>query len=120
MKIKYKKPLFWWVVSFFHPGAEWGKVIFAFGDTIYTAKILNEAELAHEKVHLKQHKHSKMYAFFFALMCTISKKFFLKAEIEAYQAENKIKPNPFQYARSLSSKVYNDMITYEEALKLFQ
>lgn len=112
--------MLWWIVKMFNPQAHWGSVIFSFGDTIYTHKYpLSKTELAHEKVHLQQHHYSKLFAIYDAVRSFIDKKYYLQCEIEAYQAENKIERNPQLYAWCLSSPVYNNLISYEDALKLF-
>jgi hypothetical protein len=119
MKIVYRKPLFWNIVTWFYSNAVWGKVIFTFGDTIYAPHLLDKAIETHEMVHIKQHHSSKLFACYVFLRCYFDKKYFLKIETEAYQAENKIVYAPEKYARNISSSVYNNIISYKDALKLF-
>lgn len=120
MKIVTKKPWFWGIVQYFYPDAHWGKVVLAFGDTIYSQKYpLSKAEMAHEEVHLRQHLHSKFVAFFLAIYSRLNIRYYLRCEIEAYKAQNEVERNPEMYARHLSSPVYNNIISYEDALKLF-
>lgn len=119
MKIKYRKPLFWFLVKIFNPNAKWGEVILTFGDTIYTSRVLTAAQEAHEKIHLKQQHYSKLFAIYDSLRSLVDKEYYLKCEIEAYQVQNKIERNPQLYAAHLSSSIYNNLISYEEALKLF-
>lgn len=119
MKIVYKKPWFWWIIRIVSPNAKWGFVTLAFGDTIYTHRVLSRAEIAHEEAHGRQDRHSKFFAFINAIRCHIDKKYYLRCEIEGYQAQNMIMPNPQMYARNLSSSLYNNIISYEDALKHF-
>lgn len=113
--------MFWWIVKIFNPHAVWGNVVFSFGDTIYYnhQSQLTTDILAHEKVHLKQQHYSKIFAIYDTIRCIIDKKYYLRGEIEAYQAQNRVNPNPRAYASHLSSPVYNNIISYEEALELF-
>lgn len=128
MKIKNKRPLFWFMVKMFFPSVEWNKVAFTFGDTIYSSQPLSKAILGHELVHIEQHRNSKLFAMYIFIRYFFSKKFRLELEIPAYQAEWKIikktekdtDKKRVRLALSISSKLYGNMISYDEALKLFK
>lgn len=82
-KIITKKP-FWWFIT----GKPWGSVAMAFGDTIYCSKDkLTDEIIAHEKVHLRQHKYSKLYATYILIKCTFNNKFYEELEREAYREQ---------------------------------
>lgn len=119
MKIVHKKPWFWWIITLIQKEAVWGNVILSLGNVIYSKNKLTDGELAHEKTHLTQDKYSKIIAIINWVRAYFDQKYYLKCEAEAYQAQNKIERNPQLYASYLSSSVYNNIISYEEALKLF-
>lgn len=121
MKIVNKKPWFWWIINIFSPNAKWGTVTLSLGDTIYTLKHpLSKGEIIHEQVHGRQDHHSKIIAILNAFRCLLDKKYYLRCEIEAYQAQNKVDYQPERYASYLSGPVYNNIISYEEALQYFK
>lgn len=120
MKIVYKKPWFWFIITFTQPEAKWGTVILSLGSTIYTFKEMNGGELAHEMCHGKQDRYSMIIAIINVIRGSFDKKYYLWCEIQAYIAQNKVDPRPEYYAKCISGPVYNDLITYEEALKLFK
>jgi len=131
-KISYKKPPFQWLFRIV-----FGKIpelyCFTFGNTIYTnpGRQLNPAQIAHEEVHVKQHKSSKIFAFFFMIRFICSKSFRLKVEAPAYRAEwNKTKEVIrdrnvrgsilLDLAHSLSDPAYGNLVSFPEALKIIQ
>lgn len=119
--------MFWWLVKLCFPKAEWGKVAFSFGDTIYYHKQdIAKDLLAHERVHLNQHHYSKLFACYVFVRYVFSKKYRLSMEIPAYQAQwNVLKNGEYsllhrsEMAKNLSHPMYGSIISYEEALKLF-
>jgi hypothetical protein len=115
MRIVYEKPKWWKWVEYFS-GAKWGRSIMTWGETIYTFRELRPDELAHEMVHVKQQgKHP----FLFFIRCQFSKSFYLRAELEAYRAQLK-ELGAFAaplLAEKISSILYGNLITYDEALE---
>lgn len=119
MKIVYKKPWFWFIVMYIQPEAKWGSVILSLGNVIYTARRLSIGEFAHESEHGRQDHYSKIYAIANVIRGYFDKKYYLWCEIQAYIVQNKLEPNPELYARYISGPVYNNIVSYEEALQLF-
>lgn len=88
-KIVTKEP-FWWFIT----GKKWGDVAMTFGNVIYCrADKLTPDVLAHEMVHLKQHKYSKLYAFYILIRSSLNHKFHDKLELEATTEQFKVKNN---------------------------
>ncbi len=94
--------------------------IFAYDDTIYTNNELPPDLLIHEQTHLKQQKKYGLDAW--VKMFLEDDNFRLKMEIQAYKAQlASIKDREFRLrirmesARNLSSSLYGDIISYEEA-----
>lgn len=126
-RIKYAPPWCWPLIEMLNPAVRWGKVMFAFGDTIYSPRKVRKEELVHERVHLRQQKYSKFYGLFVYLRYNISPKFRLQCELEAYRAELRYVRESADFtagqydllskahARSLSSAVYGKIISYKEA-----
>lgn len=117
MKIKYKKPFLFPILTLLFK-AKWGECIFTFGDTIYTFRELKNDELVHEQIHIKQHRGSKVFALWFVIKYTISRKVRLQSELEAYKAQYKVNGNLHLMAYCLSSKLYGNLVTFQEAKKL--
>ncbi len=119
IKIKESKPMLWFIIKLFYPKAEWEKVAFTFGNTIYGVNLSSDI-IAHEMVHVKQQHYSKIFACYSFLRYWISSKYRLSMEIPAYQEQWKHGGiTKEKLARNISSPLYGNMISYEEALKLF-
>ena len=126
MKIEHNKkpPIYDRCVEMF--GVNWDDgVIFTYGDTIYCKNDIPEHKILHESVHIKQQgdESDKWWDKYFEDV-----NFRLQQEIEAYLAENKIlnkikdrntrfKLKEFN-ARCLSGKMYGNIISYQEAIKI--
>lgn len=84
-KIVSKRP-WWWFIT----GRKWGEVAMTFGDTIYCQEDkLRPDILVHELVHVRQHKESKLYAFYILMRSTLDNDFYEKLEREAKNAQIK-------------------------------
>lgn len=120
MLLRKQKPKLWFLVRLFHPNAEWGNVAFAFGDTIYSNTGLSYEIEAHEHVHLAQMKYSKLWGVVHFIRYTFSRAYRLDSELEAYRHQIRFMKGDRSYVRKIaaqiSSKVYGNMITYQEAL----
>ena len=120
MKILHKQPWFFPIFKYFFPGLG-SKSIITFGDTIYSPDTMLDDVLEHEKIHIKQQKGSKIYAFFFAIVFIVSPKFRLKTELEAFRHQYKICPDRLDWAaRTLSGPGYGNIVTYEQAIALIR
>lgn len=126
-KIVEQKPWFWSIVMLFFPEAEWGKVIMTFGNTIYVSRPILPWELIHEEVHVAQQHCSKVVGIFCLILYRISPRYRLSCEMEAYRREylslvsfSPAKSEQFRkrIASHLSSSLYGNMISYEDAYKL--
>jgi hypothetical protein len=126
MKIEHntKPPIYNKCVEVF--GVNWDDgVIFTYGDTIYCKNEIPDYKIAHESTHIKQQGNNpdEWWARYF-----VDTEFRLQQEIEAYLAENKIlnkiKDRNARFrikdfnARCLSGKMYGNIISYNEALKM--
>lgn len=129
MRIIYKKPVLWPVISFFFPAIEWDKIVMTFGHRIYTAKELRQDIIEHEKVHMKQQTRWLFIAFIMVTIYFISKRFRLKMEVPAYRAQYQYlithTDDPekkalalFNMANQLSSPIYGSMVSLQEAKRL--
>lgn len=130
MKIIYKKPVIWPLVRLAFPGAHWGQVLLTWGDGIYTSKPLSVDLLSHESVHIVQQKMSKLWGLVWWALYVFSSKFRLAQEIPAHQAQwkticatikdrNQRDRARRQLATFISGPIYNKMISFDEAYKLF-
>lgn len=109
-----------------------GLMIAALGQ-IYTLADPSADEIIHEEVHLKQQLafgHNDIATYSWARRYVEDPAFRLQQEIEAYTAQvNFLKENSNRQdrkwrikkiAEALSSAMYGNLISYEDALKLFQ
>lgn len=88
MKIVYNKPLIWPVLKLFFPEITWYRNPVTIADTIYTSRPLAPWILEHEKVHVRQQKSSKLYAYFYFIpRYIIQKSFRDRMEAEGYEEE---------------------------------
>lgn len=126
MRIVKKKPILWFIVKLFFPKADLKTSAFTFGNTIYTFCELAPHQIVHEKVHMEQQGHSKVYATLFFILYVFSKKFRREVEIEAYKKQFEYIKNTTSdpkivsrvrsaLASFMASPLYN-MMTYNEAL----
>lgn len=101
------------------------KTIFTYGDTIYSLNDLSFGLIAHEITHVFQQTEmgaEKWWDKYFK-----DKDFRLSQEVEAYRRQYQVYKNNNevtaydylnQMARDLSSKMYGEIISFEEAKKL--
>lgn len=116
MKIKNKQPLLWPIVQFFFKAEFKNIQAFTFGDTVYCPYYpLPTHVIAHEQVHIEQHRGSKVVAACLFLPYVFSKRFRLKLELPAFQAQVAAGLSVDIAAASLSSKFYGKIISYEHA-----
>jgi len=102
--------------------------IFIFKDTIYANNEMPYDILEHEIQHLKQ--QMKIGAKKWIRLYLTDREFRLKMELDAYKAQMKIvkKTNDkeeyahilMENANNISSKLYGELITYQEAIKLLK
>lgn len=130
MEISNKKPLIWPLVHLFFPAARWGEVIVAWGPKIYAARPFSEDLLAHEIVHGVQQHMSKIVGLWWWFRYITSTKYRLAQEIPAHirqwsvivkviKDRNALDRSRRRLATSMSSDVYKNMISFDEAYKLF-
>lgn len=124
--IKYKKPMFFWVLKILNPKVKWGNVSIAFGDTVYLSNHdLHGSTLEHERVHCEQMRYSKIRGILHVIRYHISKEYRYKTEVEACarqygwtirHAQHPEEPNLVLdfCAKSLSGPFYGKMCTYEQ------
>jgi len=122
MKIKNRPPKLYWLVRLFFPDYDFKTTTaFTFGDTIYCDKKLSEDVLVHERIHLRQMRHSNLYGTVHFLRCWWSKDFFYRTELEAYREQYKYIKHWYKrdisvgLARSLTHPIYGN-IRYSQAL----
>lgn len=97
--------------------------IFIYKD-IFMDKVKLERMIVHEKVHLKRQLFGLILPWY--ILYGVSKRFRLKEEIIAYKTEyiysfKKFGPsaiNKEYYYRSLSSDLYNNLVSYDEAKEI--
>lgn len=99
--------------------------IFAFDNKIYTTNDLPEDYIEHEKVHLRQ--QNNIGCDNWVALYMRNKEFRLKQELEAYRYQlsvikdkNKRSKAKTEFAKILSSEMYGNMVTEEEAKELLK
>jgi len=99
--------------------------IFAYNNTIYTSNDLPEDFIEHEKVHLRQ--QNSIGCDNWASKYMRDPKFRLDQELEAYRYQltcikdkNKKSKAKTEFAKILSSEMYGNMVTEEEAKELLK
>ncbi len=121
--IIHKKPKFFWLLKLFFPQADWdGGVIITFKPWIFCKVNLSNALIAHEETHLDQQRNPYVWWFKY----TLFPKFRLSQEIEAHRNEYRaVKGSRNEISRQLdiittrlSSNLYKNLISKEEAIKL--
>jgi hypothetical protein len=91
-KIVYKKPWIWWLLKLVFKEINWNFTVVTIGNTIYSSRPIHPRVLAHELVHVRQQKASKLYAYcYFIPRYIFDKNFRIKVEAEGYAEENKFK-----------------------------
>lgn len=130
MKVNYayeKPPIFDRLFQQF--GIDWNNIIITYGDTIYSREPISIIKNAHEMVHVKQQEEmgrDRWWELYFD-----NPRFRLLQETEAYQAEAKFiktltKDREKLYKAlkgirlDITSSIYGNMCTYEEAKQLIQ
>jgi len=111
------KPKFWWLLKILFPVIDWDRTILAFGDVVYSKDSISEDKAIHEAVHLKQQKHSKLWAIIYLIRYRLSKRFRLKSEIEAFHEQYSVSGDWIleKAAKILSGKLYGEIISYKDA-----
>ena len=101
------------------------KTVFAYDDTIYTNYELSPDLLIHEETHLKQQEKYGLETW--VLWYFNDLKFRLKVEVEAYRKQiNSISDRELRFhirqesIKNLSSGLYGDMVTENEARLLLK
>lgn len=112
--IRKRRPPMMWFWSFLFPEVDWDTVAFTWGDTIYSMNPLDARLTAHEKMHVRQQKYSRVFGFFCILLYKFSRSYRKRCELEAHRAELQFRSKE-EVAKSLSGSLYGVM-TYEEAL----
>lgn len=99
--------------------------IFAYDNTIYTSNDLPDDYIEHEKVHLRQ--QNTIGCDNWVSLYMRSPDFRLKQEIEAYRYQlscikdkNKRSKATKDFSKIISSEMYGNMITEEEAIELLK
>lgn len=99
--------------------------IFAYDNTIYTSNDLPNDFIEHEKVHLKQ--QNTIGCDNWVALYMRNKEFRLKQELEAYRYQlsvikdkNKRSKAKTEFAKILSSEMYGNMVSEEEAKNLLK
>jgi len=125
MQIKQKKPWLAYILALKFPLILDKDTLMVWGNTIYyegEEKVTGHL-LKHEKVHIKQCRGSKWIGLLWWLRYSFSKKFRLSQELEAYRVQYKHSGDPrvlIHIANDLSGKLYGNLISYEEAIKLIK
>ena len=110
-------------------GVKWGgTLVVAYGDTIYHTLPLDPSVIVHENVHLKRQdgKPDQWYESYIR-----DPKFRFGEELLAYRAQyhflkettrdrNELARHWFRLAKDLSGKMYGEVVTHQEALKLIK
>lgn len=118
MKLKHRKPLLWFLVKLLY-GADFKSIqAFTFGNTCYSPRPCVNWVLAHEQKHAEQQRHSRVYGLWCFFRYYFDKKYRFQCELEAWQVAVKVGAPKCIAASSLSHKLYGQLVTYEEALKL--
>lgn len=99
--------------------------VFAYENTIYTSMDLPEDYIEHEKVHLRQ--QNTIGADNWVSLYMRDKDFRLKQEVEAYRYQltcikdkNKRSKAQIEFCKILSSEMYGNMVSEEEAKNLLK
>lgn len=101
------------------------KTVFAYGEDIYTNYELTTDLLAHEIIHLKQQKDVGLDVWVKTYLEV--PQFRLEQEVEAYKHQleyfkdrNYKTLKRIEFAKTLSSSLYGDIITYDRAMQLLK
>ena len=123
MKILHRPPRLCWVIQLFFKYDFNNIHALSFGNTIYSKHNPISLDLIeHEKVHLKQMKHSRIYAAWHFIKYILSKRFRYETELKAYRVQyNFCKKkgwflDPKKIALHLAGEEYKKCISYDEAL----
>lgn len=121
--INHKRPKFYWILKIIFPSAKWNEgVIITFKPWIFCKFDLTDSLIAHEQTHIRQ--QSNPYVWWIKYI--IFPRFRLLQEIEAHRNEyNAVRGNRNQkykqlniIADRLSSKLYKNLISKDEAIKI--
>ena len=131
MQILAKKPFIAYLYRLrFGKEASYEKgVIFPFNQKIYTRYPLSEHLKVHEETHIKQ-QGNLLGSIKWVILYLISATFRLKQEIEAYQnqykyifensSRNEANTLLLRISKDLSSEMYGNIISFEEAKRLIR
>lgn len=109
-----------WIWKFLFPNVPFKNMAFTWGDTVYTDRELPKEVIAHEKMHVRQQRYSKVFGFFCILLYKFNRSYRRKCEIEAHIAQVKAGGSLEGAVRSLSSPLYGPMVTEWEARKILR
>ena len=131
MQIINKKPLKAYLFRLrFGKEASYEKgVIFVFNQKIYTRYPLSEHLIVHEETHIQQ-QGNLLGSIKWVMMYMLSASFRLRQELEAYRAQykyifkhsNRNEANTLllRISKDLSSEMYGDIISFDEAKRLIR
>ena len=118
MKIRNRKPWYYYLWLLRFPNAKWEDgTIFVWGNTVYCKNKLVEPIVVHETVHINQMKGSYIRGLVWLFNYALNPQFRMRQEIPAHQAEYKVAGDKYlePIARRLSGKLYNNLMTFEQA-----
>ena len=128
MKFSNSKPL---IFDRLHKafGVEWGReLVIAYDGTVYHSKSLDPSVIVHENVHLVRQKKNPNQWWESYIK---DKEFRFKEELLAYHAQydylkdtikdrNELARHLFRLATDLSGKMYGNMVSHSEAMRLIK
>ncbi len=125
MENKTKKPWIVHLIKLKFPRIVDDDIIMVWGDTVYKSKHIDFPNhlVAHEQVHIKQQKGSKLYGLIWLIGYIFSNTFRLNKELEAYRIQYRISGDPkvlHKIATDLSSDIYGNLVSFDEAVKLIK
>ena len=109
-------------------GVKWGgDLVIAYGDTIYHTNKLDPSVIVHESVHIKRQKDPQQWWESFIR----DPKFRFGEELLAYREQykflkditrdrNELARHWYRLATDLSGKMYGNVVSHQEALKLIK
>lgn len=125
--IKNEKPPVWDRLVEAFPNLEWKDIAITYGGVIYSPNPVEDNVLVHEMVHVRQQQGKNANEWMERYIA--DPEFRYKQELLAYQVEYKFWKKHFSkrddvlttaiegMAKTLSGPLYNNIVTYEQALK---
>ena len=80
-------PFFYPMVKLLFPAADMDRVIITYGPNIYSRQSIPAAIVAHEMIHCKQQKNSRIYGIYWWIKYALSPGFRMSQEVAAYRAQ---------------------------------